>query len=554
MSARNSLKVASETFPTDTPFFPALWHWLTTTKYGSYALDVLCMLLLALIAGEYALNYDITLQAIPHDTTYHIYAAQQILDGHAIYRDVAIIKAPLADFATAFALVAARIIGISDIMGARLMSLLVAMATTSVTYLAGRVLFRSRAVGLLAGLLMAGWDFYGLRAITGPEPKAFLILFGMLAFIGIARRRWVFAGICAALATLSWQPGLMVAAIACAAALLAPWLDAPNSSFRDVWREGIKSLLRVLGGIALPFALVIIYLGLNNALIPAWNATIGANVVHFANTQASTPLPQLVRANFADILADGGQYCFSPLEHQLIYASILGFGGILIAQFVNARRSKRALLNLDQTPLILYTIGFVGFSFVDFDFCPDLFPLLPVMALSVGWGIWMLAHAAGRFAERRMHFAHASTLSAILIAAAALWIVAVYLLDVRAYTVRGMNFQDQMDVVEVAKTYLKPGDRVLTFGNAIVLVELHLPNAVKIVHLGSKSGLGVLASEPGGMDGMLAALDRNPPKLITLARENFPEFSKPFYDWLAQHYDPVEEFPRANMRFFLKRQ
>jgi hypothetical protein len=217
-------------------------------------------------------------------------------------------------------------------------------------------------------------------------------------------------------------------------------------------------------------------------------------------------------------------------------------------------RTKRAPLNLNRTPLILYTLSFAAFSLIDFDFCPDLFPLLPVLALSAGWLVWAIARIVGEFAERFVSAASAQLLQFVVVAVAVVLIIGVYLFDVREYTVRGVNFQDQMAVVETAKKYLNPGERVLTFGNAIVPVELHMQNAVKILHLGSKSGLGVLASEPGGLEGMLAALDRDPPKLITLSRENHPEWAQPFYVWLEQRYAPADVFPRANIRFFILKQ
>ncbi len=523
--------------------------------YETYG-DVLWMLALALIALVYALQYNLVFQAIPHDTTFHIYAAQQMLDGHPIYKDVAIIKAPLADFATALAIWLARLVRISDVMGARLMSLAVAVATTSVTYLAGRVLFRSRIIGVLAGLVMAGWNFYGWRAVTGPEPKAFLILFGMLALVFIAQKRWAPAGAGAALATLSWQPGLLLVAIAMAAALAAPWIEQRNLKRSAAVRQSGMNLLWVVGGFAVPFALVIAYLGANDALGAAWNAMIGANVSHLTTTQARTPLPQMISDNYAEILADGGQYCFSPQEDWLVIGGILGFVIMLGGQLVNAVRRRRLPLNLDRTPLLLYTLGFAAFTLVDFDFCPDIFPLQPVLALMLGWLGWNAARQIGtwvtlRFdASRRFEATHIKLAVSALLAAV---LVYVYLLDVIGYHVTGMNFQDQMQVAVAASAYLLPTDHVLSFGDAIVPVTLHLRNSTKILHLGSKSGLGVLASEPGGLQGMIDALDADPPKLVSLSRESFPDWSKPFYEWLERRYEPGEEFPRANVRFFIRK-
>lgn len=531
--------------------------------------DVVWIVALALVAAAYSLQYDILRQPLPHDTTFHIYAAQQILDGHAIYRDVAIIKAPLADFASAFAILIARAVHISDIMGTRLMSLAVVMATTGATYLAGRVLFGSRTVGVFAGLIMAGWNFYGLRAVTGPEPKAFLILFSLLALVCIAQKRWGWAGACAALSTLAWQPALMVAAIGMAAAALAPWLEPKHQEKPDGSRNAsstgiggletrqvflaaaLRNNARFLLGFAAPFAIVIFYLVVNQALAAAFNATIGANVTHFNNNQARVPLFQTVDENLAEIISEGALYCFSPTEYWLVGLGAIGFAGIAVTEGIYALRQKRAPLSLARTPLLLYGLGFAAFALIDFDFCPDLFPLLPVLALATGWLAWTLTRHFTRLVARfstpvQGERAHAATLTFI-----AILIVALFLLDAWGYRIPGSTFLDQLAVAQRAKTYLQPGDRVLAFGNTIVPIELHMQNASKILHLGSKSGLGVLVSEPGGLQGMIDALDRDPPRLISLARENRPDWTKPFYEWLERRYTQVDNFPRANIRLLL---
>lgn len=514
------------------------------------------MLALALISGIYALQYNILLQPIPHDTTFHIYAAQQILDGHAIYRDVAIVKAPLADFATALMLIFSRMARITDISGARVLSLLVVMASASATYLAGRVLFRSRIVGIVAGLVMAGWDFYGLRAVTGPEPKAFLILFAMLSLVCIAQQRWVWAGVCAALTTLAWQPGLMVAAFALGGALVAPWLGTerrsgteqrPFPTNRQSISPALQNAVRVVLGFAAPFVLVLIYLVANGALFAAWNATIGANLDHLNQTTARTPLSQLIVNNIALIAVDARDYCFSPSEDWLIVGGTLGFAGILAGQLLAAARTRRVPIDLERTPYLLYGLGFAAFTLIDFDFCPDLFPLLPILAIGVGWLVWT---GSRELAKRVPQVPRAEAVFGTI---AVLIIAAVYLLDARSYQLSGTTFFDQLAVAQTAQKYLQSGDRIQAFGDTIVPIELHMQNVHKILHLGSKSGLGVLASEPGGVAGMISALEVDPPKLITLSRETRPTWTKPFYDWLTLHYRLVEYFPRANIRFFVRK-
>ncbi len=526
---------------------------LKNQKLRALAPEIGIGLLLAGIAIEYALNYNILLQAIPPDTTYHIYAAQQMLDGHAIYRDVAIIKAPLADFVTVFALVFGRIIGISDIMSARLMSLLVAVAATLATYWAGRVLFRSRAVGFIAGMLMASWDFFGLRAVTGPEPKVFLIFFSLTAFVFIAQKRWFFAGACAALAFLAWQPGLIVTALTLVVAFFAPRqaeARAPGASWR---RRGAVQALHVAAGFAVPMTLVLLYFVWNNAAIAAWNATIGANLVHFTSKQSNVSLPQIIADNFNKMFFVDPVYCFSPSENWLWLAGALGFCGIVASEIATAVRAKRLPISLHRTPFILYTLGFAIFSMFDYDFCPDLIPLMPIVTISTGWLVWQCARAAGTGVNKLLPRIQTRAAQWALTGIAILGLYYVYVWDVRAYTISGANFHDQQYATKVAQKYLGPDDTLLSFGNAIILVELRMTNASKIIHLGSKSGLGVLTFEPGGVQGMVYDLNLKPPKLITLSRDKQFDWAAPFYAWLNEFYEPVETLPRIGMTFYLRK-
>lgn len=516
--------------------------------------DVWWIVALALITAAYSLQYDILRQPIPHDTTFHIYAAQQMLEGGVIYRDVAIIKAPLSDFVSAFAIWLARLFGISDIMGTRLMSLAMVMGTTGATYLAGRVLFRARAVGVIAALVMASWNFYGLRAVTGPEPKAFVIFFALLAFVFLAQQRWFLTGVCAALSALSWQPALIVQALALLFAFLAPWLAASSASTPEKFRCAFKNNLRVMAGFLALFAIVLIYLAANNAVEAAFNATIGANVRHYNNNQALVPLSQTLDENFAEIILDGTLYCFSYSEYWLIGVGIFSFFAIAAAQIFSAARAKRAPLNLHVTPLLLYTVGFAGFTLIDFDYCPDLIPFMPVIALSVGWLAYLAARFVAYLVARFWNAQYAARASLFTLSALALLLIAVYWFDAWGYQITGTSFLDQLAVVEKAREYLAPDDRVLSFGNTIVLIELRKQNPTKILHLGSKSGIGVLATEPGGVQGMIAALDADPPKLITIAREARPAWTRPLYEWFDMHYEPADVFGRANIRFLIRKE
>jgi hypothetical protein len=499
--------------------------------WARYA-DAIAVVVLAIIAGWTFLQFDITQQPLPGDTTYHIYSAQQMLLGHPIYRDVAIVKTPLADFITLFALPIGRALNIDDVMSARLVFFLLSIATVVVVYLAGRVLLDSRAAGVIAALVVAGNDFFGIRAVTGPEPKTLVALFALAALLFLAQRRWFWAGVCASLAALAWQPAAITMALVLGGALLAPVAEP------SAWRAHTRWLvtLRAVVGMALPFLALIIYLGANGALGAAYGSTIGANLSHLGNQTAHTPLNELVEWNAYWVAYNVNLYCIAPDARWQIVVGVLGFGSMLAAETLAAVRRKRELFNLRRTPLLLYTLGFGAFTLLDFNWCPDLYPFLSVFGLGIGWFVAMAAKGVGEIAVRANHSARGRVLALALCLLAALGVFMVNVLDVRAYHRTGISYRDQLDLVHQVRMRADPGDRILSIGNAIILVEMHLPNASNIIHFGSKAGRGVLENESGGMDGMVVGLDQNPPRFVTLSRAQRQDWNEDFYEWLDSRY------------------
>ena len=512
------------------------------------------------LAALLFLKYDMLRQPFPPDTTFHVYAGQQMLLGHAIYRDVAIIKAPLSDFVAAFSMVLGRLFSIPDVIAPRIIFWLIAAATVGMTYLAGRYLFKERAIGLIAALMMLSYSFLDLRSVTGPEPKALVILFSLAALVLLWQRHWFWAGVCASLATLAWQPALMVAALACAVALVTrpsrlavigpvdvksrqvtpPLIPSnPRAGFfnNPRWRQ----LLWVFVGGAIPLALLLIYLVANDALLAARNAIIGANYVHLYTSTARIPPLKLITDNAAQVVSDSAMFCF-PVELPLVVVGVIGFVGIVAGEFIRAARARtwRSLINLERTPFILYALGFAAFTLIDYDFCPDLIPLMPVAAIGVGWLVWQMSVAARWLFERTGNVMRARQAQIVVLVIGPIVVAGVGLSHTLSYQLNGPTLSDQAQVAVAAEQYLQPTDRVLEFGDSLILIYTHRMNASKVLHLGDKSGLGVLAFEPGQMQGLIDSLDRNPPMLIALSRENKPDWTRPFYRWLGGRYHLVK--------------
>src|SRR5581483_3204200 len=333
------------------------------------------------------------------------------------------------------------------------------------------------------------------------------------------------------------------------AAILAPWLDKSSPNWRT--RANWLPFARSIGGMILPFAALAIYLVLNNALLPAWNATIGANVSHLNNRLEGAPLNEWMQYNAQQISRTMRTYCVAATEWWQLVVGGVGFFGILFTALGGTIRSKRLPLNLERTPFLLYGIGFGVFTLIDFDFCPDLFPLLPVVAIGVGWIVWTVMRGA---AQLLTHFSTARAAKFVTLVSCivvTLLLADVGIADTWGYKIPGIQYRDQLNLARRAATYLRPKNQILSLGNAVILVELQRANASKLVHLGEKSARGVLQYEPGGMDAMIEALAKNPPKLISLARVTRQEWNADFLDWVHANYHLVFDDKYNSVKLYL---
>ena len=532
-------------------------------------LDLVLTIGLSLISALLSLKYDMLQQPFPSDPTLHVYAAQQILQGHVIYRDVGIIKAPLSDFVAAFAIVGLQPFGVPDWLATRLVFWAVAAATVGMTYLTARFSFGNRTVGFMSALGMLSFSYFNLRAVTGPEPKSLLILFSLAAFTLLQKRRWGWAGLCAGLAAMAWQPGLLVVALVLAASLLTPVSHSVEnlgeasggdttshpptrmfaaSAVRFLQNLQGRSFLTALLGAAATWLLLITHLATNGALLAAWQDMIGANWISFSSPAAHGP-SRVLSVSLPHILDIGGRVCFAQ-EQPLVILGSVGFVGIVVFELLFGLsrgagprpRTFRRLLNLERTPLILYALGFGAFTLVDFDFCPDLIPFLAVVAIGFGWLLWQVTAVIRGLWQRRVPTWPARGLQAVLLTLIGVLCFGISVSHTLDYTLTGATLHDQVEMALFAEQYLKPQDRILAFGDATILIFTHRTNASKVLSLGPKSGFGVLAFEPDQMKGLIRSLDRDPPKLIALSRETSPPWAKDFYLWLTPKYRVVHRY------------
>lgn len=204
-------------------------------------LGPLCAAVAVVVYAVHGLDGPLT-----RDLGVYAYAGQQVADGVAPYLGILNRVGPLAHVLPGAGVAAARLVGGDDVVGIRVLFLLLAATCVGVTYVLGRDLFRSRLAGLAAAAALLCFEGFIRLAAGGPREKSAMVLFLLLALLAVTHRRWATAGFCIALGTLTWQPVLPAAlAGVVAAALLG------LSSGR------IRALARVAVGGLVPAALTV---------------------------------------------------------------------------------------------------------------------------------------------------------------------------------------------------------------------------------------------------------------------------------------------------------
>lgn len=177
-----------------------------------YPLEVLLAL------GAFAVGAAACLLAGPttvpflEDNQHYFFMAERAASGVAPHVSNFDPKNMLAVLVSGAAIALGRIAGMSDVVAARVPSILAFALSASL--LAGLTLrlTGSRSAAAAAGLALPTFRYLVLSATMGFRPKVFLILFMVAALYAAARRRWAAAGLGGGLAFLCWQPGGVVVA------------------------------------------------------------------------------------------------------------------------------------------------------------------------------------------------------------------------------------------------------------------------------------------------------------------------------------------------------
>jgi hypothetical protein len=157
---------------------------------------------------------------LSRDLGVYAYAGQQVADGVAPYLGILNRCGPLAHLIPGAGVAVARLVGGDDVVGVRVLFLLLAATSVGVTYLLGRDLFRTRLAGLAAAAALLCFEGFIRLAAGGPREKSAMVLFLVVALLAVVHRRWAAAGFFIALGALTWQPVFPAALAGAVAAAL----------------------------------------------------------------------------------------------------------------------------------------------------------------------------------------------------------------------------------------------------------------------------------------------------------------------------------------------
>jgi hypothetical protein len=298
---------------------------------------------------------------LTRDLALYSYGAQQTVEGVPPYVSVLNRAGPLAHLVPAVGVGAARIVGMDDILGMRLLMLLISLACVWVLYVLVRDLFNSRLAGVASATALLTFAGFVTYAVGGPREKTTLTLFVLLAFWAVLKQRWLLAGMCVALATLTWQPSFITGLFAAVVAIAG---------------LGRTAMLPA----ALRFAI--------GGLIPTAVITAG-----FALTGATTEfLDGFVLINWR-YTTPGRFYGFYDRVDLLLDAFgvslVVILAGLVAIMVFAALRARDAFRSREAPGLALVgigvaTVGGVLWSLYVFNGWADLVVLLPAAALGVG--------------------------------------------------------------------------------------------------------------------------------------------------------------------------
>lgn len=436
---------------------------------------------------------------LSRDLAIYTYAGQRFLDGDPPYVGIMNRAGPLAHVLPGIGIGIGRLVGISDVHGARAFFMILAVACVCLVYVFVRDLTHSRAAGVVAATAFLSFQGFLALATDGPREKTPMVMFMLAALLAMLHRRWATCGVLVALGTLTWQPMFfVVGTTVLVAALLSP---------EHSWRP----LARGVAGGAATTGFVLLYFALEGAVHAFFDGFVLINAIYTSQPSAIGNLSHTWQT-----LGKGYGASLGLIALGLVAVPSLAAAGARTAWHT---REPSAVVHLSLG--VGWLVGMIWTARV-YNSWPDLLVMLPLAAIGIG----ALTARMLRPCDRRSVMASTLVLTMVMTSYALSY----------SLTSRDNELRDQQAGVDAI---LDLGPRPATMLSvqapaALVLAHQTNPSRFQMFDSGFAKYLG--DTWPGGLHGYVAWIQRTAPTYIVVQAGYRPPWLIP---WLTEHYDNV---------------
>jgi len=345
---------------------------------GAQAAVAAAYLALAPLAAAWL--YDFWNQPLLLDNQHYFYVAERAASGVPPHISNFDPKHHASSLLAAIGVTVGRPLGLDDVRATRVVSLLIYGAGMAATWLAALAMTRSPLSAHAAAAAMWSFAMFSWHASMGSQPKVYLALFMLAALWTLARGRPTWCGVFGALAYLCWQPGVVVFGAAGLAFLIPP--------------GRVRNVLRLAAGALLTLVVYETYFFAHgwNTVREQWFQTFVFPAEYMRHQSGG--FRGLMPAG--EILWRAWRASFGASTFVAIAALVLLLLSLLAMPFA----PRRAVRFVRERPVWLgwglCTAVSVGFTYYDHQGPPDLFFMLPFLAIGLAGALAAVAAATVR--------------------------------------------------------------------------------------------------------------------------------------------------------------
>lgn len=420
---------------------------------------------------------------LTRDLALYSYSGQQVVEGVPPYVSVLNRAGPLAHLVPAFGALVARVLGTDDVLTMRVVMTVLSVISVWLLYVVGRNIFRSRLAGAASAAALLVCQGFVIYATGGPREKTTIVFLLILALWAVTHRRWAAAGVCVALATLTWQPAFWVGTAVAGVAMLA----LPTR--RDVWRSIVRFCL---AGLATTAVFLVGF-----ALVGALDDFVQCFLVINARYTRQTELIGYLLSDPTDLWNGFGWTLW------VLIAGLVATVVIAWKQFRHGDRHDH--MTMTQVGLGAGTVISLVWSLgVAFNGWADAMFVVPIASLGLGGGVALLAE---RYAAQRPRLPRTAligfTVVALLASAYNSW-------DTRRHVL-----PEQRRQIAAVLAAAPEGYTIASVGapQPLVLARRTNPNPYQMFLAGFDNYFE--DNYPGGMQGVSDLIASEKPTLIT---------------------------------------